>query len=304
MVAACRALRPLLALTAAGSASRSGFAAKRPLCKDEFRSFSIGIAMVRRVFALLSALTFLWSATPAAANGFESWAAMVVAGDFRAHSGAPSDVFDNGRRDIAKALVNLGFIPSHIKQFSVRPEQDLETMPLRSDLETIDPEFRRLARQNTGGCFLYFTSHGSQNGVLVGNSVVDPRTIARLVNEACADRMTVVVISACFSGVFIPALQTENRMILTAARPDRASFGCGEANMYTFFDQCFLESIPQSRDFTALAGNVQNCVANREVVEGATPPSEPQVMIGYNIAQSLRAYTFPETDTVPTETAN
>lgn len=248
--------------------------------------------MLRRSFAFLAALALLVGASPASANGFESWAAIVVAGDFRAHSGAPSEVFDNGRRDLTKALVNLGFVPSHIKQFSVRPEQDMETNPARSEMETIDTEFRRLTRQSSGGCFVYLTSHGAPTGILIGSSIVDPRTIARLVNDACADRMTVVVVSACFSGVFIPALQTENRMILTAARPDRTSFGCGEANEYTFFDQCFLESIPQSRDFPGLAATVQDCVAKREVAEGATPPSEPQLSIGYNVGQSLRSYAF------------
>jgi hypothetical protein len=248
--------------------------------------------MNRYAAAFLVALTVVFGASRASANGFESWSAIVVAGDFRAHSGAPSDVFDNGRRDLTKALVNLGFVQSHIKQFSVRPEQDMETNPLRSDMDTIDTEFRKLARQSSGGCFLYFTSHGTPNGVLIGDIIVDPRTIAKMVNDACADRMTVVVVSACFSGVFVPALRTENRMILTAARPDRTSFGCGEANVYTFFDQCFLESIPQSRDFPALASKVQGCVAQREIAEGAMPPSEPQVSIGYNVAQSLSAYSF------------
>jgi hypothetical protein len=248
--------------------------------------------MLRRAFAFLVACVLLFGPSPASANGFESWAAIVVAGDFRAHSGAPSEAFDNGRRDLAKALVNLGFVPSHIKQFSVRPEQDMETNPARAQMETIDTEFRRLARQSSGGCFVYLTSHGAPTGILIGDEIVDPRTVARMVNDACADRITVVVVSACFSGIFIPALQTENRMILTAARPDRTSFGCGEANMYTFFDQCFLESVPQSRDFPALAATVQDCVAKREVVEGATPPSEPQVSIGFNIGRSLRAYAF------------
>ena len=248
--------------------------------------------MNRYAAAFLVALAVVFGATRASANGFESWAAIVVAGDFRAHSGAPSEVFDNGRRDLAKALMSMGFVQSHIKTFSVRPETDMETNPLRSDMETIETEFRRLARQSSGGCFIYLTSHGAPQGILIGNTIIDPRTIARLVNDACADRMTVVVVSACFSGVFIPALQTENRMILTAARPDRTSFGCGEANMYTFFDQCVLESIPQSRDFPVLATKVQDCVAQREVAEGATPPSEPQVSIGYNIAQSLSAYAF------------
>ena len=248
--------------------------------------------MKRRALAVLIGFSLLFGASRAFANGFESWSAIVVAGDYRAGSGAPSEVFDNGRRDITQALVNLGFIPSHIKQFSVRPETDQQTNPLRTDIETIETEFRRLARQSSGGCFVYLTSHGNQNGILIGNTIVDPRTIGRIVNDACADRMTVVIVSACYSGVFIPALQTENRMILTAARPDRSSFGCGEANMYTFFDQCFLEAIPQSRNFPTLATNVQDCVAKREVVEGATPPSEPQVSIGFNIAQSLSAYAF------------
>ena len=248
--------------------------------------------MGRCGFAFLVALTVLFGATRASANGFESWSAIVVAGDFRAHSGQPSEVFDNGRRDLSKALVSLGFLPSHIKQFSVRPETDMETNPLRSDIETIDTEFRKLARQSSGGCFLYFTSHGAPQGILIGNNLVAPNVIRQIVNDACGDRMTVVVVSACYSGVFVPALQTENRMILTAARPDRTSFGCGEANVYTFFDQCFLESIPQSRDFRALAAQVQDCVAQREVAEGATPPSEPQVSIGFNISQSLTAYSF------------
>jgi hypothetical protein len=53
-----------------------------------------------------------------------------------------------------------------------------------------------------------------------------------------------------------------------------------------------LESLPQSRDFPALGAKVQACVAAREMTEGAMPPSEPQVDIGYNIAQSLSIYAF------------
>ena len=34
---------------------------------------------------------------------------LLVAGDYRAHSGAPSKVFDNGRRDLASAFAKIGF---------------------------------------------------------------------------------------------------------------------------------------------------------------------------------------------------
>ncbi|MGH1557142.1 C13 family peptidase [Caulobacter segnis] len=58
-----------------------------------------------------------------------------------------------------------------------------------------------------------------------------------------------VVISACFSGVFIPPLQKSDRLVLTAARPDRASFGCGEDDKYPYFDDCFLSTLPDAHDF-------------------------------------------------------
>ena len=47
----------------------------------------------------------------AQAGAFSDWAAVVVAGDWRAHSGAPSEVFDNARRDVARSLVSAGFAP-------------------------------------------------------------------------------------------------------------------------------------------------------------------------------------------------
>jgi hypothetical protein len=102
----------------------------------------------------------------------------------------------------------------------------------------------------------------------------------------------VVIISACFSGVFVPALQSPNRMILTAARPDRSSFGCGEADKYPYFDQCVLESLPNAKDFLALGTTVQACVAAREVKEGMKPPSEPQLYVGAALKPLLPLYSL------------
>jgi hypothetical protein len=87
--------------------------------------------------------------------------------------------------------------------------------------------------------------------------------------------------------VFVPALAGPNRMVLTAARPDRSSFGCGEADKYPYFDQCVLESLPNSSDFASLGRTVQGCVAAREIKEGMKPPSEPQLYIGAGIKPLL-----------------
>ena len=101
-----------------------------------------------------------------------------------------------------------------------------------------------------------------------------------------------VIVSACFSGVFVPALAGANRMVLTAARPDRSSFGCGEADKYPYFDQCVLESLPHSADFATLGRTVQACVAARETKEGMKPPSEPQLYIGGGLKPLLPLYSL------------
>ena len=94
--------------------------------------------------------------------------------------------------------------------------------------------------------------------------------------------------SACFSGIFVPALAAPNRMVFTAARPDRTSFGCGESDHYTFFDTCFLQSLPGAGDFVGLAQQVTACVAARERQEKVDYPSEPQLYVGPQVAAALR----------------
>jgi hypothetical protein len=111
-----------------------------------------------------------------------------------------------------------------------------------------------------------------------------------MLNNSCADRPTVVIISACFSGVFVKPLQGPNRMVLTAARPDRTSFGCGATNKYPYFDECVLSVWPSAGDFPGLGRSAQECVAAREQKEHLAPASEPQLSIGDLAARQLPAW--------------
>ena len=104
--------------------------------------------------------------------------------------------------------------------------------------------------------------------------------MASLVDDYCGKRPTVAVISACFSGVFVRDLEWPNRMVMTAARPDRTSFGCGATDRYTYFDDCFLQSLSVSKNLLDLSSAVPVCVSKRETAERIGPPSEPQVSIG------------------------
>ena len=50
----------------------------------------------------------------------------------------------------------------------------------------------------------------------------------------------VVVVSACYSGGFVPALADARTLVITAARHDRPSFGCGVSSRITYFGEAFL----------------------------------------------------------------
>jgi len=245
---------------------------------------------------LLAFLAAFWLAAAAggaqAAGAFSDWSAVVVAGDWHAHDGGPSEGFDNARRDVSAALGRAGFPPENIRQFSVRPERYRDTKPEKSELRGIYNALSDLSGRTAGGCMFYMTSHGAPQGAQLDQGLLRPGVLADMLDRTCGKRPTVVVISACFSGVFVPTLAQPNRMVLTAARPDRTSFGCGQDIKYPYFDDCFLSSIPGARDFGGLAGAVRECVRVREIAEKLTPPSEPQIWVGAQLRPMLPLYAF------------
>ena len=244
--------------------------------------------MKRAVMLGLCLLAF--ASLPARANIFSNWAVVLVAGDDHAHDGSIADVFDNARRDLARALPAIGFSPQNIIQFSVEPVTDAQETKIAS----IASGLWDLSKRAPGGCLIYFTSHGAfggngeQGGILTNRDIWTPDRFANAVNNACGSKPSVIVMSACFSGQFIPPLAAPNRIIFTAARPDRTSFGCGNDLKYTFFDQCFLQSLPQAGDFVGLADLTRQCVALRERQERVDLPSEPQVSVGNDVYFTLR----------------
>jgi hypothetical protein len=243
---------------------------------------------------LVIAAALILSAPQArAAGAFGDWAAIFVAADDHAHSGAHSEVFDNARRDLATAFAKAGFAPANMAQFSVHPEDYPNQKVLPALPPVISDTLSRLAAQARGGCLVYVTSHGGPEGFIVlGGNVFTAAGLASLIDDACGQRPTVVVVSACYSGAFIPPLSAPNHLVLTAARPDRTSFGCGESDRYTYFDACMLGALPTAHDFPALGRGVQACVARREAETGASPPSEPEMWVGPAAAPDMPLLAF------------
>ena len=222
------------------------------------RWFWLVLAGVGVAFVLIAGSAYVL------AGSYSDWAVVVVAGDWHAHDGSPSEIFDNARRDVSRALVNVGFNPSNIVQFSVRPERYPVAHPLESEIGKIADTLWDLSNRTSGGCLLYFSSHGTPSGLVLGRNILAPEKLDALVSNACGPRPTIVVVSACYSGVFVNALEGPNRMVMTAARADRSSFGCGGTSKYPYFDDCFLASVDGANDFRALAVHTRRCVIRME----------------------------------------
>jgi hypothetical protein len=203
-----------------------------------------------------------------------------VAGDRYAHNGSPSEIFDNARQGVVHDLEASGFAVRNIAEFSAAQHSGVAD----ARASAIAGALRILANRARGGCLLYFTSHGSPDAMVLGSRWLTPRQLARIVDTDCGNRPTVAVISACFSGTFVPALAGKNRLILTAARRDRSSFGCGQTDRYPYFDECVLSVWPHVDGFLALGRAARTCVAAREKREHVGPPSEPQLRVGSQIA--------------------
>src|SRR5207244_1622355 len=85
---------------------------------------------------------------------------------------------------------------------------------------------------------LFITSHGGTPGValqLPGITVplAPAEVAAALKKEGIKNR--VVIVSACYSGVFVKPLGNTDSIILTAADDKSPSFGCAPGRNWTYF---------------------------------------------------------------------
>jgi hypothetical protein len=55
-------------------------------------------------------------------------------------------------------------------------------------------------------------------------------------------RYKVVIISACYSGVFIPPIADADTLVITAADANHSSFGCEDKAKWTYFGDAFFNT--------------------------------------------------------------
>lgn len=141
--------------------------------------------------------------------------------------------------------------------------------------------------------FLYLTTHGSESHKLsvdfwpLSLNTIDPSELRSALDES-GIRWRIVVISACYSGGFIEPLKDEHTIVITSARADRQSFGCGSGRDFTYFGKAlFDEALRETHSLTAAFDVALKNITEQEAREQLTP-SEPQMFVPPNFKLNLK----------------
>jgi hypothetical protein len=173
------------------------------------------------------------------------------------------------------------------------PDGSRDDLP-RGSIESLLVSFAHIAEvmdTDEDVLVLYTTSHGNRLGLAyhygdTGYGVLSPARLKSALEEVGITRR-ILVISACYSGVFVPALASADTAILTAAADQRNSFGCEPQNDWTFYGDALInramrQPVPLSEVARA---------ANRTVAEWETSrrllASLPQTVIGAGVSSWL-----------------
>ena len=217
---------------------------------------------------------------PAGAQPPPAFKAVLVAGD------GSLPVFDNAVGAVGRRLAPGGGAWPGVERLSSSGPR----MAGRSRPATLDRVLGAVAAMHPApgqGCLVFATSHGVQHEgfyLSLRDEVLTPRALDRALVQGCGAAPTAVVVSSCFSGSFAqPPMNRANRVVLTAARPDRTSFGCQAGRVFTVYDKCLIDALDHEHTWQQAYLSIKGCVGTEERREDAVP-SEPQAWFGAAVA--------------------
>jgi hypothetical protein len=212
---------------------------------------------------------------------------LVFAGD------GSEDVFRNEAEYAARLFAQRFGATAHSLVLENNPAS-LTSRPLASwsNLETALEGLGKVMQPDQDILLLYLTSHGSEDHSLLVD--MDPLPLDQLGASDLAGILSmhpfkwkVVVVNACYSGGFVPPLRGTGTLVLTAARADRSSFGCGSDSDITYFGKAWLvDALNRTPDFIEAFKQARGEISQWEQQDKLTP-SEPQIDIGSGIAEQL-----------------
>jgi hypothetical protein len=140
--------------------------------------------------------------------------------------------------------------------------------------------------------FLILTSHGSPAGLAVkAGRLTQTLTPSRLADMLARTgvRHKVLVISACYSGVFVPRLANPDLLVITAADANHPSFGCQDKAKWTYFGDAFFNVALRRAKSLKDAFVIARALVKKRELNEHFEPSNPLMAGGANVQPLLIA---------------
>jgi hypothetical protein len=165
----------------------------------------------------------------------------------------------------------------------------------RATVETLAATLQAEAKKMNGESdilFLILTSHGSRDGlaVVAGRLVetLKPSNLFEMLRRTGV-RNKVVIISACYSGVFIRRLADADTLVIIGADANHPSFGCEDKAKWTYFGDAFFNAaLRRANNLKDAFLIARSLVLRRELREGFEL-SHPQMAGGGKVEPLLVA---------------
>lgn len=171
--------------------------------------------------------------------------------------------------------------------------RSIDPLP-RGSPETLGDAIARVAKvmnPEEDALILYITAHGTPVGIAYRDrgkllATVPPAWLDDVLRRGGV-RNRLVIVSACFSGSFVPILASANGAVISAAAADRTSFGCASDNDWTFFGDALVNHALRKRQPLAAAFAEARGLVGKWEADARLIPSNPQVTIGSHVGSWL-----------------
>lgn len=206
---------------------------------------------------------------------------------------------------VYRKLKERGFVNENIRYFNYNPQQDSDhdgkndifAVPAKSEIQnSIETWLRERTNGVSAPLYLIMIDHGSPNAFLVENDKITPEelnnwltTLENGLTEVARQEPRILILGACYSGSFIPALSKPGRLIISSAAEDEESYKgpleedgirSGEFFIEEFFQQlgqgdsfkaAFEQATRRTEIFTR-QGNLSANTANRFLDDAVQHP--------------------------------
>jgi Peptidase C13 family len=171
----------------------------------------------------------------------------------------------------------------------------LNELPLASagNLDRTLQHLGRLMNPNRDVLFLFLTSHGEDGRFVVemprfGLASLTPQQLKDMLKRS-GIKNSVIVLSACHAGSFLPALADPTTLVIAAARADRSSFGCDDRREWTYFGEAYFDrALRAEPSFVRAFERARELIATWEA-KAKLEPSLPQMGGGERLGPALAA---------------